>query len=221
VLGQAAAFTLQGRMAAAEDLAAVTAELALQRVDEPTAWATLDAELVRATRTLTLNLEAEETGDLLAYITDRPEAGDFRLTLTGTGPADSWLGQLTMVAENLARVDADVALALLDEPRLAAEGRLVPHADLVPAELAELLGDALAFDLAVTQTAAQRLTFDEIHLVTDLARLDGQAVLDLETQRIDARAATRIDDLAPLSTLAETPLAGSLVLGLSAEIREL
>ncbi|HET6518654.1 MAG TPA: translocation/assembly module TamB domain-containing protein [Geminicoccaceae bacterium] len=218
VLGQAAAFTLEGRVAAAADGSSALASLDLRRVDEATGRAELDAVLAlgRAPE-LTLTLEAEETGGLLADVTGRPEAGAFRLNLRGSGPVERWTGHLVAEAEGLARLDTDVALSLDAEPSVALAGRLTPRGTLVPPDLAPLLGESLGLAVTVTQTAEQRLAIDGLRLTTDVAQLEGRARIDLEAQRVAANATARIDDLAPLGDVAQASLAGSLALEVDAE----
>ena len=74
-----------------------------ERVDQPTARAKLDARLGLDPAALELTLDAAETGGLLARLTGRPEAGDFTLRLSGSGPLDAWTGDLKLDAARLAR----------------------------------------------------------------------------------------------------------------------
>ena len=81
VLGEAATFSLTGRLAGDQDGRAVVLALDAERVDRPTARAALDARLGLDPAAIELTLDATETGGLLARLTGRPEAGDFSLRL--------------------------------------------------------------------------------------------------------------------------------------------
>ena len=101
MLGERAVFGLSGRLGTGDAGRIANATLDLQRKDEETARASLRARLNVPDRTLALDLEAAETGGLLAGLTGRPAAGDFTLELAGEGPLDHWEGDLRLVAAGL------------------------------------------------------------------------------------------------------------------------
>ncbi len=209
VLGEPATFTLSGRLASSDNGRAATLSLDARRVDQATARASLEARLDLDPATLKLTLTAEETGGLLAALSHRPEAGNFSLKLTGSGPLDAWRGDLRIEAEHLASADARLEIALTDQPTLRLDGtvRLVPG--LLPGELAKLVGDQLGLALSVTRTSAQQLEVRDLRARIAAGELTGGATLDFERERISARAELDLPQLAPLGALIGRPLAGT------------
>ncbi len=210
VLGEPATFSLAGRLAGSDDGRAVRLALDARRVDQPTARAKLDARLDLEPAALELTLDAAETGGLLARLTDRPEAGDFTLHLSGSGPLDAWTGDLKLDAARLASADAKLAVALVDQPRLHLDANLRPAPGVLPDELSSVLGERLGLALSVTQTAAQRLSVQDLRAETASGDLAGRADLDFERDQFTATADLHLPKLAPLGALLGTPLAGAL-----------
>ncbi len=217
VLGEPATFTLSGRLASSDDGRAATLSLDARRVDQATARASLEARLDLDPATLKLTLTAQETGGLLAALSHRPEAGDFSLKLTGSGPLDAWRGDLRVDAEHLASADARLELALTEPPRLRLDGTLRPVPGLLPVELAKLVGERLGLSLTVTRTAAQRLAVQDLRAQIAAGELTGEAAIDFERERISARAELDLPQLAPLGALIGKPLAGTAKATLTAD----
>ena len=217
VLGESAVFTLSGQLAAADDGHSAALELSARRVDQATARASLNARLELDPAALQLALSAEETGGLLAALSGRPEAGDFALHLSGTGPLDGWTGDLELTAEGLASADGRLEIALAEQPRVRLDGTLRPAPGLLPEQIAGLVGERPSLALTVTQTAAQRLRIEDLHAETAAAQLTGRAELDFEGDRLSAEARLAVPDLAPVGALVETPLSGALSADLVAD----
>jgi translocation and assembly module TamB len=209
VLGEAATFTLAGRLAAADSGQSVMLTLDAERLDRRTARASVDARLDLAPPALDLKASAEETGGLLAALTRQPQAGDFSLRLEGAGPLERWSGTLELSAEGLARADASLVLALAAEPTLRLDADLRPEPGVVPAELATLAGERLSVALTARQTAAQHVAVSDLKIEIAAATLTGAGDLDFDREQLSAAAELRMPDLAPFGQLIERPLAGA------------
>ena len=210
VLGEPAAFTLAGQLAASEDGSSAVLALSAERTDRPTARAALDARLDLDPTALELALSAEETGGLLAAASGRPDAGEFALRLSGAGPLDGWVGNLELQAEGLASAEGRLEVALAEQPSIRLDGSLRPAPALLPDELAGLVGERLSLALTVTQTAAQRLRVEDLRAEIAAAQLTGRAEVDFEDEQLSAEARLALPDLAPLGALIETPISGTL-----------
>jgi translocation and assembly module TamB len=217
VLGQPASFALSGHLGMAEDGGAATTQLALERTEQPTARLTLDATFALAPTTLDLAVKAEETGGLLAALTGDAAAGPFTLALTGKGPLAGWQGDLQVDAENLARAAAAIRIALDDTSRLTLDGHIEPAAGLLPADLAAILGERVGLSVAVTQTGAQQLSVERLHVATAAAGLSGNAWADLDSEDFRADASLSVADLGALAGLAGDRLAGSARIEVTAD----
>jgi translocation and assembly module TamB len=210
VLGEAATFSLVGRLAGTDDGHAVVLALDAERVDQRTASAKLDARLNLDPAALKLTLDATETGGLLARLSGQPDAGDFTLHLKGSGPLDAWTGDLKMDAERLARADARLQIALAEQPTVRLDGSLWPAAGLLPGQVASLVGERLGLAVTVSRPADQRLSVQDLRVTTASGDLSGRAELNLERNQISATADLEVPKLAPLGSLLETPLSGAL-----------
>lgn len=213
VLGEAATFALE---AAAGTGDAAQVRLDLRRTDQPTASATLDAALDLAARQLHLDLEASETGGLLAALSHRPEAGDLTLALAGDGPLADWHGRLSLEAQGLATAGLGLDLALAEQQRLALDGAVDLAPGLLPPDLAALAGPRVTLALAAAAPTPQRFALERLDLAAAAARLTGTGTADLAADTLAGTAELTAPDLAPLAPLAGLPLAGSATLRLDA-----
>lgn len=147
VIGQAAAFKIEGHARANEVANRLTAVLHLDRVDQATADARLALDADLAAETLDLSVTVNETGGLLAAVSDRPEAGELHLDLGGQGPLADWRGRLALEAQNVMRLKSDLELGLAKLPRVGLAGRLEMALGVLPPDVEPLTGRTM--DLAV------------------------------------------------------------------------
>ncbi len=208
VMGEAASFALEGSVRASDDGRTVTAKLDLDRTDEATASVGLDARLDLRGPALGLSLDASETGGMVGRLAGRPEIGALTLGLDGEGPLDAWSGRLNAEADGLAGLSLDLGLALVDQPRMTIEGAVEPAPGMLPADLAPLIGEELAIDLAVVQTAAQALDIEKANLAAAIARLESGGAVDFEGGGLSLQADLNLPDLTPISPLAKAELEG-------------
>ena len=217
VLGQAASFTLAGRLATTDEGRGAALTLEAKRLDQATAQASIDARLDLSPAALDLTVSASETGGLLAALTQQPQAGDFSLKLKGAGPLDGWSGDLELVAEGLAHAAARLDIALADAPTVRLDAKVEPDAAVVPADLAPLIGEQVGLALTVRQTAAQHVVLRNLAVEVAAATLSGAGDIDFDSEQFAAQTTLRVPDLAPLGRLIETPLTGSLQADLAAD----
>ncbi|MFP4361784.1 MAG: hypothetical protein ACLFTG_14065, partial [Alphaproteobacteria bacterium] len=205
VLGQAAAFSLDGRLDAASGTDAAL-ELALARLDRERLEATLDARLELAARRLELRLALEERSGLVAALAGQPALAPVTVELAGTGPLADWPGLLEIEAGGLATLSSELRLALEAVPRLALDGRVTPGPALGSTAYAPLLGDGAELAATVERPGTD-LVLERLRIATNALTLEGAGALRGETARVDLDLAA--PDLAALAALTGTPLAGS------------
>lgn len=216
VLGQAAVFTLDGRMGAVDEGRAVELALDLDRQDAQVAQVRLDGRFDLAARTMRLALAGDETSNLLAGLTGIPEASG-AIRLDGEGPLADWRGKLVVDAPGLARSTGDIRLDAEGDLGLEIALAAEPAPAILPPAYAPLIGSRADLALRVAQTGDQAFDIPELSLTTAAARLAGNGRVDLAAQTMAADLDLAMPDLAPLEALAGQTLAGAVSAKLHAE----
>lgn len=208
LFGEAAMFALQGSVQANDNGDVITAELELKRTDQETASVTLQATAGLDPRTLELSLTAGESGGLIRDLANRPEMGNVELNLEGKGPLESWAGHLRADADGLALLEADLGLALIEQPRLTIKGAVQPVAGSLPEDIAALIGEQLSIDLDVVQTRAQALDVRHAAFTTKLVTVDAEGSIQFDAGNLALQTRLAVPDLEPLGPLATVALSG-------------
>lgn len=216
VLGEAARFTLDGAATTGPDGRKADARLSLRRTDEATAALNLAAGLDLVTQNLSIDLQGNETGGLLAAATGRPEAGALRLSLQGSGPLSDWQGRLAAEAERLAKLDLGVDLAYASERRIGIAGTFDAQPGALPPAIADVVGTRAELALRAGEIAPQRFAIQDLKLQAASLSLGGTGSADLAANTIDGALTLDVPDLVRFAGLAGTPLAGNVVLRLQA-----
>lgn len=209
LVGEEAVLTLEGSIRTSGPGDAVVAELTLERTDEATASITLDATAGLDPQMLDLALNVRESGGIIGGIAGRPDIGDFALSLDGTGPLENWSGRLSANAEDLGTANANLGLALADQPRLTIDGSILPAPATLPEEFATLVGERLSLTIDVVQTRAQALDLRKLAIEADAATLDADGSIDLDQETLSLQGRLDADDLKPLGRLAGLALGGA------------
>ncbi|WGF88911.1 translocation/assembly module TamB domain-containing protein [Marinivivus vitaminiproducens] len=216
VLGQAAVFTLDGRLGAVDEGRAVEMVLNLDRQDAQVARVALDGRVDLAARTMRLALAADETSHLLAGLAGVPEASG-AVRLEGDGPLADWRGTLLVDAPGIARSTGEIGLDVEGDLGLSLDLSAEPAPGILPAEYGPLVGDRADVMLRVAQTGDQAFDIPEIALAVAAARLSGNGRVDLDAQTMGADLDLAVADLAPLEAVAGTPLGGAVNLKVQAQ----
>jgi translocation and assembly module TamB len=216
VMGHAAAFRIDGQARTNEAANRLTADLRIDRVDQATADTrlTLDADL--AGSALDLSLKANETGGLLAAVSERPEAGELHLDLVGKGPLSDWRGRLALEAQGLASLETDLKLGLADLPRIGIDGRLDVAPEVLPPEVEPLIGQTIDVSVRLQPTSPQRVELRALRLGAAGFGLEGRGNGDLAANTVEGRVTLNVPDLAVASGLAKAELEGRAALSLTA-----
>ncbi len=217
LLGEPAVFALTGGAAVSSDGRQLDARFALERIDQPTAHMTMGLFLDLDAQSLDLNLKAEERGRLFAILTGLERAQGARLELEGKGPLAQWHGSLSAVVERVGALEGRLALDVAGLPGVEATlvGAIEPEG--IPEPYRQLLGERPEATLALLPEGPSRLRLAQLRLALAALSLEGSGTLDLEADRIEARIAGSVPDLAPFQTLIGEPLLGRLHLDATAE----
>ena len=220
VLGEAMRLSLAGLLLPT-DTDGIRTELTLDRLDGAGGKAQLAATLSPG-QELELDLQAAEpAGGILARLLDLPGRPPVQVALEGAGPAASWQGELSAVAEGLAEVAGDVALGY------PADGRWSVAADLrattgpvAPQTWRDLARDGLTLQVA----AASRDTgvvVDSLTAATDAYVLTASGLAMAPDGALAGEATVRTDDARALDALVVLPFAaGSATVRLNGTLSE-
>lgn len=220
IAGERTVFALDGQLEARDPRQEFALALRLTRQDEPTARLVATAELKPSEEPgggppiLTVDLEAEETGGLLATVAGAPQGADLTVSLKGTAPVTDWRGRLSGRAGGVGRVDADLGLraaADLSAFAASADGALDLEPRLLPDGAAPLIEPEARFALRLRRPEeGDRLIVERLAVTTQAATAEATARLDLAEQTTEGRFELHLPRLAALEGLAETPLTGTL-----------
>ncbi|MDQ3562898.1 MAG: translocation/assembly module TamB domain-containing protein [Pseudomonadota bacterium] len=216
VIGQAAAFRIDGHARTNEAANRLTADLRIDRVDQATADARLGLDADLAGGALDLSLKVNETGGLLAAVSERPEAGELHLDLGGKGPLVDWRGRLALEAQHLASLETDLELGLADLPRIGIDGRLDVAPGVLPPDVEPLIGRTIDLSVRLQPTSPERVELQALRLGAAGFGLEGQGNGDLAANTVEGRVTLDVPDLAVASGLAKAPLQGRAALSLAA-----
>jgi translocation and assembly module TamB len=207
VLGEPVALSVAGTSSVAGGEA--SARVAVRRIDGEAGQADLSLTLTGEPARLQLALDiAEPSGVLLDRMLARGDRPPLTVSLKGEGPLADWHGVLAASAGDLARLDADLAIAEADDYRLGAEGK-VAAPKLLPHELRPLLGDDVGFALQLHAASAGVVTLDRLSVVAATATLEGTGRYDGGDKTLAATATLAAADLAPFSDVAGVALSGA------------
>jgi translocation and assembly module TamB len=208
ILGESLVATVEGNA----ELAGATAHAALDlhRTDGSAGNILLAMEIAGAKPVLSLRLEAAEpTGLLLDRLLSRTDRPPLALSLNGTGALADWDGHISASAGTLARLDADLTLAVGAETVLGLSGTTA-FAPLLPAEFTPLVGERVA--LSVRTTFGDRILLDRISVETAAGTLTGDAAFGGLDKAIGAHLRGNLPELLIFADLIGQPVSGSAVL---------
>jgi translocation and assembly module TamB len=205
VLGEKVVATIKGS-AAIEDRAA-RADLDLHRTDGFPGNIALQMTLTGTNQVLDLQMKAADpTGILLDRWLERTDRLPLAVSLDGKGPVAQWHGRLTAAAGAIARLDADITLAVGSRTVLGISGKAA-LAPLLPADLALAVGSQATYSLRAE--LGERIVLDRLAIGIAAGTIAGDASFDADGGAIAADLRADLPHLALLSGIIGAPLRGS------------
>jgi len=212
--GAEARLTIDG-FAKIERDGGLEAALSVERIDERPGNLEVELALAPGGEHLTARVKGSEpAGGLLAELLDLPGRPPVQLSLDGDGPPDGWLAHLLVDASEAAQLTADIKLDGLQPLDLSFSGEARAEA-LLPEELQPLLADGLRFEAKVQQDSAGATEFQDLHLVTGVAELQGSGRLEADGETLEAKLTIDVENGQPLAGLTSPVSFGQAQLSLT------
>ena len=205
VLGESVVATVEGNARLAGETAHVA--LDLHRTDGAAGNIGLALGLTGSPPVLDLRLDAAEpTGVLLDRSLGRTDRPPFALTVNGSGPLTGWHGRLSASAGTIARLDADVNLAVATKTILGLSGTAA-LASLLPPEFAPLVADRVVFSLHAA--FGERIVVDALSIDAAVGTVTGDGAFGGPNEAVDAHLRVNVPEFSPLAGLFRDHLEGA------------
>jgi translocation and assembly module TamB len=205
VLGESVVATVEGNAQLAGETAHVA--LDLHRTDGAAGKIGLALELSGSTPVLSLRLDAAEpTGVLLDRSLGRTDRLPLALSVNGSGPLADWHGRLSASAGAVARLDADVNLAVTTKTVFGLSGTTELTA-LLPPEFAPLVGDRVA--LSLHAAFGDRIVVDALSIGAAVGTVTGEGAFGGPNEAVEAHLRANAPELSPLAGLFRDRLEGA------------
>ena len=208
VLGESLVAKVEGGAELAGTRARI--DLDLQRTDGTAGNVRLAMQLGGDPPVLKLELAAAEpTGMLTDRLLGRTDRQPLKVSLRGAGPLADWHGRLAVAAGTIANVEAQVSLAAAENTVLGLSGSAA-LAPLLPAEVAPLAGDRVAFSLRAKFDKG--VAVDPLSIETAAGKISGGAAFGAPDKAISAHLRADLPELIRLAGVLGQPLEGSATL---------
>jgi len=169
----------------------------VKRTDGIAGSALLDAEFkgVEPHLTIDARIEEPEKGLIGAILgIDTP----LYMTLKGSGPLTGWDGRLSIKADQLAGIDAQVGIHVLEDTRLNIEGTAQLYPGMIPIRLNELFNPQTRFKIPVLIKSKKNLILEHATFESENLLLDLFADLDIRRMTSEGAFKLNLKDISPL-----------------------
>jgi len=201
VLGQAARFGVEGRLAAA-DPGGLALRLDVAGQEDQRGRAHAEIRFDPAGQGLDVAIGIEEPGGgLLAQRLDLPQAPALRFDLTGSGPLDAWSGKAVAQAGDETGLDATITVTK-PGPLLIRVTGAARLAALLPEAVRPLVAPQLDLAFALAREADGTLVLQPSHVQSAALGISLQGSVDVERDRVDMQGEATLRDPAALGALA-------------------
>ncbi len=167
---------------------------------------------------LSVDVSAQEpAGGVIATLLALPGAPAVDLTLAGRGPLEGWQGHLQANAQDLARIEADIAIASTEPLAFSTQGK-AEIAKIVPPDLAAFATPTIAFDVAgrLAETG-EVLEIESASLESETVALGLEGRIDIEAANLEATAKLQLREASALKPFIAPAEVGALTIDFSAD----
>ena len=212
VLGEQAAFSMEGTMDAFDPAKGLQASFHIRRTDGPPGRISLAWTIRDAPSFISIDAVVEEPENgLIPKLLGWKADGPLSLQFKGQGPRTAWEGNLWADAGGLGTLDAAIGLRMEKDLHVKADGKFHPAYRILPEPLRPLLpGEQGAFTVDADFLQGKKIIVHGANLRTGavVTELTGEA--DLEKRRLDMNVTLAVDNISVLRELTGSDLKGRL-----------
>ena len=169
-------------------------DLRVDRLDKPSSMVSLSAHLTRDPHYLDLNLSVLDSDVLKSLIPLEDWPASTSLELRGSGPMDSWQGELILEGLDMFSTVLDLEIVHDEFYFLSAGGEVFVSPLLLPARGLDFTQDPLEFFLKIGLDKAEQVVLENLNISSPRLDLKAYALLDPDQMSVSGNADLNIPD---------------------------
>jgi len=212
VAGKPVNFGLQAKAESKPDTGSAEVILNVTQKGDSAPIVQLMTQLQDGLEQLSIELKVEDPGGLISSFSNDTQQQPLSLVLTGTGPLQSWQGELTARAEGLAKIESDITLDLRTGNAVSLKGEVHALGQLLSPELTRFFADGINFSAQIEDLAKERIHIREFTIAAVESLLKLQGTVQPKDQQMNLQLHAVSNELAQFDVLTEAKLGGQLEL---------
>ncbi|MFO7727095.1 MAG: translocation/assembly module TamB domain-containing protein [Desulfonatronovibrio sp.] len=194
VLDTRTELSLEGKLFA-DDRGITLAGLELNRLNQPAALVSLQAELNKNPYSLDLDLSLFDPGILKDFIPLENWPSDTTLTLKGSGPLKTWQGKLSLDGRDSFNASLNLEVVRDDFYFLRTRGDLYLHPEMLPARGLDFTRDPFELLINIGLDSSRRIALKNLNIESPSLVLQSKAVFDPADSAISGSMDLDLPDL--------------------------
>lgn len=190
----------------------IAAELQLTRLDKDNLKLTLDAQINLKPLSITTKIRADETGGLLAKLTQQPALKSVHLQLDADGLLDNLAINLNSQIAGVGNLKQVLTFGISQQPWLKLATKAELTTGIIPKKILDLIGKQQNLSMHVIATDAENIQLKQLELNNELLKLAANLNLHLPDQKIALSTDLKLANLSKLNVLTGLKLAGATTL---------
>jgi len=186
----------------------IKAKLQLKRIDQASLNLNVDTLIYLYPLKVTTTIHANETGGLLALLSQNSALKDLHLDLKATGLLSDLKIDLNTKLEGLGELKTQFKLGISEQPWLNLQADIRLQTGVLSKNVVDLLGVDQQLNINLVATDSQNLHLKQFSFNNALVALNSNANVDLSTQKINAKINLKLVQLEKLNALAGMKLSG-------------
>jgi len=206
VLGQKIALNLSAKANTVGQT--IYAQGHLKRTDQNSLKFNFNSEIHLKPLRVALNLNVNETGGLLAALSQQPALKDLNLELKAQGLLTDWQANLNLHVGGIGNLNTQINLGITEQPWLNLHAQTELKTGLLEQKLLNVIGAKQNLNLQLFAPDSENIQIKSLRFNNALLSLDSQLKFNLPTQEIDSEMVLKVAQLNPLNELLGMKLLG-------------